>query len=839
LGSLVFAPVSNANGTDYASFTFSVQDSSGAFDGNPNAFSFNVAPVNDAPIVFVDGSTSYNLLDDIPVQPDGSITITDDNANLAGATVSVFNFQSGDVLSFVDQLGITGSFNSGTGVLTLSGSATLADYELALESVTFETSSTVLTTRTVIFAVNDGSLTSFADSASVTIVAEFNLSTLDGAGGFKIFGEAAGDQSGSSVSGAGDINGDGFSDLLVGAPQFVTPGASGASYVIFGKNGGFPTSLDLSTLDGTNGFQISGEQVGDQSGISVSAGGDVNGDGFSDVVIGARAADPFPYGTMAGASYVIFGKGSGFASSLGLAELIGSNGFQLSGEAAGDQSGLSVSDAGDVNGDGLGDVIIGAWLADPNGASSGASYVVFGNASGFASNLDLSTLDGTTGFQISGEAADDGSGHRVSAAGDVNGDGFDDFLIGAYRADPNGGGSGASYVVFGKASGFLSNVNLSTLTGANGFQISGEAAGDRFGINVSGAGDVNGDGFGDVIIGANGADPNGVASGASYVIFGKASGFAANVNLAALDGTNGFQISGEAFADSSGVSVSSAGDVNGDGFGDLVVGADYADPNGVASGASYVIFGKASGFAANLNLSALNSVNGFQISGEAAYDRSGISVSSAGDVNGDGFDDLIVGAWLADPHGADSGASYVVFGFDNAEQVDFLGTSGDDSLVGDAGANIVIGDVGNDTLDGMGGVDVLKGAGGDDVLVFDSTDRLVDGGSGVDTLQLAGSGESLDFSAIVDTRYSGIEVIDLTGTGDNSLTLETLDLLALSDSTNTLRVDGDTGDSVNSTGQGWVAGGQVDVGGTLYQSYADGAATLLLQLSIVGDSLIS
>ena len=129
-------------------------------------------------------------------------------------------------------------------------------------------------------------------------------------------------------------------------------------------------------------------------------------------------------------------------------------------------------------------------------------------------------------------------------------------------------------------------------------------------------------------------------------MFGKASGFAANVDLSALNGTNGFKLSGAAAYDSSGFSVASAGDVNGDGFDDLIVGAFGADPHGSQSGASYVVFGKASGFAANIDLSTLNGTNGFKLSGAAAYDRSGFSVASAGDVNGDGFDDLIVGAYL-------------------------------------------------------------------------------------------------------------------------------------------------------------------------------------------------
>ena len=281
----------------------------------------------------------------------------------------------------------------------------------------------------------------------------------------------------------------------------------------------YPANIDLSTLDGTSGFELSGEAAGDHSGRSVASAGDVNGDGFSDMIIGADGADP--NGSYSGASYVVFGSGSGFASNIDLSSLTGANGFKLSGAAAFNSSGFSVASAGDVNGDGFDDVIVGSPGASPHGSHSGASYVVFGKASGFAANLDLSSLSGADGFQLSGVAADDYSGDSVSSAGDVNGDGYADVIIGAFPADPHGGSSGASYVVFGKAGGFAANVNLSSLDGTSGFKLSGEAAGDQSGLPVASAGDINGDGYGDLIIGARGADPNGSYSGASYVVFGK------------------------------------------------------------------------------------------------------------------------------------------------------------------------------------------------------------------------------------------------------------------------------------------------------------------------------
>jgi len=425
------------------------------------------------------------------------------------------------------------------------------------------------------------------------------LSNLNGSNGFSIHGEITGDRSGISVSPAGDINGDGIDDLLIGAEEASPNGNlyAGSTYVVFGSSKGLDNPLNLSSLNGSDGFAIHGENAVDYSGRSVSSAGDINGDGVDDLLIGATYTDSDDGSAEArGSTYVVFGNSTGLPDPLNLSSLNGVNGFTIHGENAFDQSGTSVSSAGDINDDGIDDLLIGATGADPNdNLAAGNTYVIFGSSTGFANPLNLSSLNGSNGFVIHGENNVDLSGTSVNSAGDINGDGIDDLLIGAIGAGPNDNlRAGNTYVVFGSSTGFANPLNLSSLNGSNGFVIHGENAFDQSGRSVSAAGDINGDGMDDLLIGAAYADPNNnLAAGSTYVVFGSSTGFANPLNLSNLNGSNGFVIHGENANDTSGTSVSAAGDINSDGVDDLLIGASSASPNNnTFSGSTYVIFGR-------------------------------------------------------------------------------------------------------------------------------------------------------------------------------------------------------------------------------------------------------
>jgi Ca2+-binding RTX toxin-like protein len=585
------------------------------------------------------------------------------------------------------------------------------------------------------------------------------------------------------------------------------PGNSGGSVGSAAAEINLSSLLTINGGDGSTGFIIKGIDPGDFSG-TVSNIGDINSDGLDDVIVGA----PSNGNGGPGKSYVVFGQAGGFTPELELSSLLpanggnGSTGFVINGIHAADLNGWSVSGAGDVNGDGVDDIIIGAFRADVSGRSNtGQSYVIFGSLEGFAPELNLSSLltanggNGSTGFVINGIRSEDWSGRSVASAGDVNGDGLDDLIIGASNATPGSTGiplSGQSYVLFGQAQGFDPEVELASLTAANGgdgsigFILNGGDFFENSGISVTGAGDINGDGFDDIIVGTS---PQtlfmGHAAGTSYVIFGRASGFAPELNLRTLkaaaggDGSLGFVINGVDTGDQAGYTVASAGDINGDGLDDMLIGAPGADPNDISNaGESYVVFGQTGGFGAEVNLSALLAVNGgdgsagFVINGIDISDNSGLAISPAGDVNGDGITDIIIGASNADPDGnVNAGESYVVYGRDNGfgPELNLSALFTDNGGNGSTGFVIKGINANNTSGSSLSGAGDINGDGFDDLIIGAPG---ANGGAGESYVLFGGSGagfadDSFDFS-VIDGGEDGVEpvtgtfLIDITPVND-------------------------------------------------------------------------
>ena len=357
---------------------------------------------------------------------------------------------------------------------------------------------------------------------------------------------------GTSVAGAGDVNGDGFADVIVGAYLYDNGQANeGAAFVYFGGAGAFDTTPEA---------RLESNQAGANMGNSVAGAGDVNGDGFADVIVGAYQYDNGQIAADEGAAFVYFGGAGAFDTTPDA---------QLESNQVLSAYGAQVAGAGDVNGDGFADVIVGAPYYYHGQAGEGAAFLYLGGAGAF---------DTTADAQLESNQANARMGSSVADAGDVNGDGFADVIVGAYLYDSGQSNEGAAFVYFGGAGVFDATPDA---------QLESNQAGANMGISVAGAGDVNSDGFADVIVGAffygNGQD----GEGAAFVYFGGAGAFSISHPMPSSNPTQG--------AAQMGYSVAGAGDVNGDGYADVIVGANFYDNGQNAEGAAFVYFGTARG----------------------------------------------------------------------------------------------------------------------------------------------------------------------------------------------------------------------------------------------------
>ncbi len=408
------------------------------------------------------------------------------------------------------------------------------------------------------------------------------------------------------VSGAGDVNGDGYSDVVVGATDFASGQAhEGAFFVYHGGPSGISPTVE--TMGQSN-------QVNAWMGYAVSGAGDVNGDGYADIIVGA-------HGIANGQAYE------------GVAMLFHGGEYGVSDVAAtwlecnvsGASMGHCVSGAGDVNGDGYADVLIGAPYYSNGQSTEGAAFIYHGGASSLSHSVAL-VIESNQAYAYFGQC--------VASAGDVNGDGYADVIVGAYQYDNGQNNEGAAFIYHGSATG---------LSGVAAAMVESNQTDAEMGWGVSGAGDVDGDGYADVIVGVRRYNGGQTLEGAAFIYHGSSTGISttATTILESNQANAGF-----------GTTVSNAGDVNGDGFGDVIVGAYRYDGTG-GTGAAFVYHGSSSGVSPVA--AAMRQFN--QTSTQLPN-----CVSGAGDINGDGYADVVVGVWDYDNGQTNEGALFVYHG---------------------------------------------------------------------------------------------------------------------------------------------------------------------------------
>lgn len=442
-----------------------------------------------------------------------------------------------------------------------------------------------------------------------------------------------------NVAAAGDVNGDGIPDLFVSRGRVAEQPSRGRSWVIFGSRP-MPKRIDLKDL-GDSGFVIEGADERDFASVIASAG-DVNGDGLDDIIVGAPGANRNDQLLgQSGRAYVVFGKKD--VDPVHLSDfndpVLSTGGFRIEGPLSRSFAGQSVAGLGDVNGDGLADVVVAA----PFG---GSVYVIFGKTDPLPIDLAIFDLDaqGPLGYRIDTPSVDINDLMSVAGAGDVNGDGIPDVIVGVI---PTLESAGSAYVVFGKNNPLTMNVRD---LGDGGFRIKGPRGGALTGKAVAGAGDINGDGLSDVIVGS---PTYCCVKPAVHIVFGKED--SRPVKLARSSaGVIKIKSSSRTWT-GIGRFVAGAGDVNGDGRGDVLISEPTLSVRSrVRAGAAYLVHGRKGTSTIELG----QYQDGYRMDGARAYDFVGNSLAVVGDVDGDGVPDVLLGA----PGREDVPRSFLVWG---------------------------------------------------------------------------------------------------------------------------------------------------------------------------------
>lgn len=741
LRSITFINSDDNPGAGSISIHATVND--GLVDSNPYVANYqSFVAFNDAPINTLSSLSNATL--NIASNLTG-ISVADPDANSGNLTVT-FTVSSGS-LSASNAIvgGVTTVSGNGTNSVQLTGTLTQINTTLAAATGLMFTGNS-LSDVTLTMLTNDGGNTGVGGALIDTDISTikmhpftFDMSAPSAAFTDTLSESVVGSYAGFSLGGGGNFNGNGFNDIVISGT-----GALGRAYVV---NGAADTNLN--TLNGSNGFVITAVGAGATFGAASSMVGDFNGDGRDDVLVSAPGN---------GSAYLIYGATSP-AASIDATLLDGSNGFILTGPAGNFAQALA---DGDINGDGKQDLLL----------SSGTStYVVYGTSANLGVGVDVTTLNGSNGFVITNLA---GTINGSLAVTDFNGDGFRDIIMGSENYN---GSEGGITVVFGSESGLPALIDASTLSGTvganpHGFNFLGTAGGtvDHAGSTVAALTDFNGDGYGDLVIGAANLDQAYIFYGSNAAI-NSGSFSASDIGGALL----GITISGAGSGETL-VNVANAGDFNGDGYTDLLIATENAAHT---SDTVYLVYG--SNAPTNINLASFTANEGLVFTNiDPVSVLSGSNsnwLHSLGDVNGDGYDDFAIG----DPNTAlTTSAANIIYGF-SSETTQVVSASSTTINASSSFANVIQSTGNNNTINGgslndilIGGANnILNGGAGNDSLRASTGNIALNGGAGNDLLwgghgdntfgyNLATDGASTD---IVHGIIGGswVDTIDLSG----------------------------------------------------------------------------
>lgn len=542
----------------------------------------------------------------------------------------------GDTISYTASWTVDGTAWSGATSSTTHAGDTVAAADLVADE-----------TWTCTLTPDDGDDTGTSASASATVAeawegwatADVDLDTAD----LIVTGTRADDGLGARVSGTVDLDGDGLSDLLLGSPGATVGGDSsaGTAWLIWGSE--VAATTGEAEVSGLASWELEGEGASHLAAAHSAWVGDVDGDGISELALAAPGAE-----SDAGRVYLL--SGADFLDSSGAAAA----GSLSTGDADWQVDGVDAEDflgapgiVGDVDGDGLDDLFLGAVGEDSGGEDAGSAWLFLASSLGSSGSFDQDEAD----LQLVGEAAGDEAGTEVTG-GDLDGDGLSELILSAPMEDSAASCAGAVYVVLGSGLG-TGSLDLS----AADYRILGEAECDQLGTVLDARGDVDGDGQADLLLTARYNDETASKAGKAWLFSGASLTGSTPGDLDAGDAD--WMVVGEAAGDQLGVAAILAGDLDNDGLDDVLIGADGHDGGATAGGSAWLLLSRYLPTAGS-GVDTVSDIYAHQFQGVETSERATSGgLQPAGDLDGDGLGDIVVGAPGSDLAASDAGTVYV------------------------------------------------------------------------------------------------------------------------------------------------------------------------------------